>query len=73
MKIQSTYSLLVNSQETGRSILEGAVYALTVLSAVASVLQFALQPVTVPVHAASSSPSPALTAHVVPASVPARS
>ena len=49
MKIQSTYSLLVNSHETGRNIFEGVVYALVVLSTVASVLQFAFQLVTVPV------------------------
>ncbi|MBA2270777.1 MAG: hypothetical protein H0W20_09290 [Chthoniobacterales bacterium] len=74
MKIQSTYSLLVNSHETGRNIFEGVVYALVVLSTVASVLQFAFQLVTVPVlQAGSSATASTLTAHVTPASVPARS
>ncbi len=74
MKIQSTYSLLVNSHDTGRNIFEGAVYALAVLSTVASVLQFAFQLVTVPVlQAGSSATASTLTAHVAPASVPARS
>ena len=48
MKSQSTYSLLVRSQEQGRSIFEGAVYATVVLSTVISILQFTMQSVTVP-------------------------
>ena len=51
MKTQSTYSLLVKSQETGRNIFETAVNALVVLSTVAAIFQFASQSVTVPVVA----------------------
>ena len=49
MKTQSTYSLLVKSQETGRSIFETAVNTLVVLSSVAAIFQFASQSVIVPV------------------------
>ena len=49
MKNQSTYSLLVKSQETGRSIFETAVNTLVVLSAVVAIFQFASQSVIVPV------------------------
>ena len=49
MKNQSTYSLLVKSQETGRSIFETAVNTLVVLSTVMAIFQFASQSVIVPV------------------------
>ena len=55
MKTQSTYSLLVNSYEKGRSIFESAVYGLLVLSAVASIGQFASQSITAPGEIAASS------------------
>lgn len=48
MKTPSTYSLLVQSQETGRGIFETAVNALVVLSCVVAIFQFASQPVIVP-------------------------
>jgi len=46
---QSTYSLLVRSEEKERSLFETAVYGMIVLSAVAAIWQFAHQPVTLPV------------------------
>ena len=47
-KFESTYALLVRSEEKGRGVLEIAVYAAFILSVVFSILQFALMPVTVP-------------------------
>lgn len=41
MKARSTYYLLIDSQEKGRSIFEVSVYGLVMLSAVMSVLQLA--------------------------------
>ncbi len=73
MKTQSTYSLLVKSQETGRSIFEGAVYAMVVLSTVVSILQFASQSVTVPVRFAATSAASTLTAEATTTEITARS
>ena len=47
-KFESTYALVVRSEEKGRGVLEIAVYAAFILSVVFSILQFALTPVTVP-------------------------
>lgn len=47
-KFESTYALVVRSEEKGRGVLEIAVYAAFILSVVFSILQFALMPVTVP-------------------------
>jgi len=41
---QSTYGLLVRSEEKGRSIMETVVYALVGLSAIVSIWQFVEQP-----------------------------
>ena len=41
---QSSYALLVRSEEKGRSIMETVVYALFGLSAIISIWQFAAQP-----------------------------
>jgi hypothetical protein len=40
MNNDTTYTLLVRSEEKGRSIMETAVYALLGLSAILSILQF---------------------------------
>lgn len=45
---ESTYALLVRSEEKGRGALEMIVYALCMLSVVASIWQFAQQRVEVP-------------------------
>jgi len=42
---ESTYSLLVRSEEKKRAVFETIVYGLVILSAVAAILQFAEQPV----------------------------
>ena len=48
MNNDTTYALLVRSEEKGRSIMETAVYALLGLSAILSILQFVQQPERVP-------------------------
>lgn len=73
MKTQSTYSLLVNSYEKGRSIFESAVYGLLVLAAVASIGQFALQSITTPSEIAASSTSVVIVAEAkTESALPAR-
>jgi hypothetical protein len=48
MNNDTTYALLVQSEEKGRSIMETAVYALLGLSAILSILQFVQQPEGLP-------------------------
>ena len=73
MKTKSTYSLLVNSYEKGRSIFESAVYGLLVVSAIASIGQFATQSITSPGEIAANSPRTAVVAQATtPAAIPAR-
>jgi len=45
---ESTYPLLVHSEEKTRGVLETVVYVLFILSAVFSIWQFAQQPITLP-------------------------
>ena len=45
---ESTYSLLVRSEEKERGMFEGAVYLVIVLSAVFSIWQVAQEPVALP-------------------------
>ena len=55
---ESTYALLVRSEEKERSIFEGAVYFAVVLSALFSIWQVAKQPIALPltsVHTTSIS------------------
>jgi hypothetical protein len=52
---ESTYTLLVGSEETGRSIMETVVYALLGLSAIASIWQFAQQPNPLPLDRVTAS------------------
>ena len=41
---ETTYSLLVRSEEKTRAIFETIIYGLIILSAIAAILQFAAQP-----------------------------
>lgn len=45
---ESTYALLVRSEDKERGIFEGAVYLVFILSAVFSIWQVARQPIVVP-------------------------
>ena len=53
---QSTYGLLVQSEEKGRSIMETVVYALVGLSAIVSIWQFAEQPNRLPIDRPTPKP-----------------
>ena len=57
MKTKSTYSLLVRSEEKGRSIFEMAVYGMLVVSSLVSVLEFASTPMTLPTTIAAHAPA----------------
>lgn len=61
---ESTYALLVRSEEKERSIFEGTVYFAVVLSALFSIWQVAKQPVELPsaIHTTTIS-QPATTTH----------
>ncbi|MGB9475825.1 MAG: hypothetical protein WCE87_12230 [Candidatus Udaeobacter sp.] len=48
MNNDTTYALLVQSEEKGRGIMETAVYALLGLSVILSILQFVQQPNRLP-------------------------
>ncbi len=45
---ESTYTLLVRSEEKERSLFETIAYGLLIVSSVAAIWQFAVQPVRVP-------------------------
>ena len=53
---ESTYALLVRSEEKNRSLLEMLVYALFILSAVSSIWQFAHQSVAFPIDKLAKAP-----------------
>jgi len=53
---QSTYGLLVRSEEKGRGIMETVVYALFGLSAIISIWQFGAQPSPLPIDAPVPTP-----------------
>lgn len=62
---ESTYALIVRSEEKERGIFEGAVYFAVVLSALFSIWQVARQPIALPltsIHTTSIS-QPAKTNH----------
>jgi signal peptidase I len=47
-QFESTYALLVRSEEKGRGVLEILVYAIFLLGVVFSILQFAQSPIKIP-------------------------
>ena len=59
---ESTYALLVRSEEKERSIFEGAVYLVFILSAIFSIWQVAHQPIVVPTSIAVQTTSVAPSA-----------
>jgi hypothetical protein len=52
---ESTYALLVRSEEKKRAIFETIIYALIILSAIAAILQFADQPDPLPLASLTGS------------------
>ena len=53
---ESTYTLLVRSEETGWNIMEAVLYGLVGLSAIVSIWQFAQQPNSLPIDGLTSRP-----------------
>ncbi len=51
---ESTYALLVRSEEKERTLLETVVYFLVVLSAIAAIWQFVKQPIALPLEAVTT-------------------
>lgn len=45
---ESTYALLVRSEEKNRDLLEAAIYPLLIIGALIAICQFAMQPVKLP-------------------------
>ncbi len=45
---ESTYALLIRSEEKSRNVIEMAIYPILILGAVIAIWQFAQQPVTIP-------------------------
>ena len=72
---QSIYGLLVRSEEKGRSIMETAVYAICILSAVAAIWQFIGQPAPVSYESlgAPAQPVPVMSQHAVQATLDTKS
>jgi hypothetical protein len=66
---QSTYALLIGSEEKGRGLMEGVVYALCILSALAAIWQFIGQPAPVSYETlgAPVQPVPVMSQHAVEA------
>jgi ABC-type sugar transport system permease subunit len=65
MNNRTTYALLVHSQEKGRTIMETSAYIVCVLSVVAAIFQFVMQPSPDPFAGFSSpaQPTPILSHH----------
>ena len=53
-KVESTYGLLVRSEEKGRGALEIAVFAASILSVIFTIYQFAQTPITSPAPGAKA-------------------
>ena len=72
---QSTYALLVHSEEKGRGIMETAVYATCTLSVAAAILQFISQPTPDPFAGFDPSAQlvPVMSQHAVQANVETKS
>ena len=62
---ESTYALLVRSEEKQRTVLETLLYFLFALSAIAAIWQFAHEPIALPLDAVTTvTDAPCITAHV---------
>jgi hypothetical protein len=72
---QSTYALLVDSEEKGRSRMETAVYATCILSVVVAICQFIAQPTPTPFGdgLAPEQPAPVMSQHAVDAALDTKS
>lgn len=59
MNNHTTYALLAQSEEKGRSIMETAIYIMCILSVTVAIFQFIWQPAPVPFAGFDSSAQPA--------------
>jgi len=64
-KLESTYSLLVRSEEKERSWFETLIYTILIVSALFALTQFGRQALTMPVNLVHSAPVAATTQHGV--------
>jgi hypothetical protein len=53
---ESTYALLIRSEEKNRDLLEAAIYPLLIIGAVVAIYQFAMQPVKLPLAGFKGAP-----------------
>jgi hypothetical protein len=69
MNSHTTYELLVQSEEKGRTIIETAVYIMCILSVVVAIFQFIGQPTPDPFAGSESpaQPTPVVSHHAVEA------
>ncbi len=69
MNSHTTYELLVQSEEKGRTIIETAVYAMCILSVVVAIFQFIGQPTPDPFagFASPAQPTPVVSHHTAEA------
>ena len=69
MNNHTTYELLVQSEEKGRTIMETAVYIMCILSVVVAIFQFIGQPTPDPFAGSDSpaQPTPVVSHHAVEA------
>ena len=63
-QFESTYALLVRSEEKGRGLLETVLYTLFILSTIFTIGQFAQHPVKVPAHGLQCVACEAAEAHI---------
>ena len=72
---QSIYGLLVHSEEKGRSMMETAIYAMCIVSAVAAIWQFIWQPAPVSFESLVSPglPVPVMSQHAREATLDTKS
>ena len=70
MKNKNTYSLLIASEEKGRSIFEGALYGLVILCTAFSGWQFASNSVALPRMPATNGAAPAAMVAKAPVQQP---
>jgi hypothetical protein len=70
---QSIYGLLVRSEEKGRNMMETAVYAMCIVSAVAAIWQFVGQPAPLSYESLPVQPVPVMSQHAVEATLNTKS
>ena len=57
-QVRSTYSMLIRSEEKQKNVFETIACSLFILSAIAAIVQFASQPVTIPFQSVQTASTP---------------